>query len=100
MLEVVEGHEHVGDHQRHVGDPEGVRTGLWKRLDCAHEVVAEEADGAAGERRSIGDRRLAVARDLLRRERVGIAVFPERPAQDRARAKADERVAPDATLLG
>ena len=62
MLEVVEDDEHVGEHQRHVGQPERVGVGLAERLDGAHEVVAEEADRAAGERRQVGQRRLARAR--------------------------------------
>ena len=53
VLEVVEDDEHVGEHQRHVGQPERVRAGLAERLDRAHEVVAEEADRAAGERRRV-----------------------------------------------
>ena len=46
----------VGDHQRHVGQPERVGVGLAERLDRADQVVAEEADGAAGERRQALDR--------------------------------------------
>ena len=67
MLEVVEDDEHVGEHQRHVRQPEHVRVRVAERLDGADEVVAEVADRAAGERREVGQRRLAVAADLARR---------------------------------
>ena len=40
---VVEGDQHVGDHQRHVGQPERVGVRLAERLDRADQVVAEEA---------------------------------------------------------
>ncbi len=53
MLEVIEDHQHVGQHQRHVRQPEQVGVRLAERLDGAHEVVAEEADRAAGERRRV-----------------------------------------------
>ena len=77
MLEVVEDDEHVGEHQRHVGQAEHVRVGLAERLDGAHEVVAEEADRAAGERRPVGERRLAVLGDLGGGDRVGVAAVAE-----------------------
>ena len=73
VLEVVEDDEHVGEHQRHVGQAELVGVRLAERLDGAHEVVAEEADRAAGERRQVGQRRLALARDLGGGERVRVA---------------------------
>ena len=99
MLEVVEHDEHVGEHQRHVGQAEHVRVRLAERLDGADEVVAEVADRAAGERRQIRQRRLPVAADLARRDLVRVAVVAERPPHDGARAHADERVAPDALAL-
>ena len=57
VAQVVEDEQHVGDHQRHVGQPERVGVRLAERLDRAHQVVAEEADRAAGERRQALDRR-------------------------------------------
>ena len=99
VLEVVEGDDHVGEHQRHVGQPERVGVGSGSALDGAHAVVAEEADRAARERGRLRRRRLAVARDLGRRERVGVAAVGERPAQHAARLVADERPAPDALAL-
>ena len=56
VAEVVEDEQHVGDHQRHVGQPERVGIRLAERLDRADQVVAEEADGAAGEGRQALDR--------------------------------------------
>ena len=99
MLEVVEDHEHVGEHQRHVRQPDGVRVGVAQRLDGAHEVVAEEADGAAREGRRVGERRLAEGADLGSGQRVGVAAIAQRPAHDLARAHADEAEAPDALAL-
>ena len=55
VAQVVEGDDHVGEHQRHVRQPEHVRVGLRQALDGAHAVEAEEADGAARERRQAGD---------------------------------------------
>ena len=81
------------------GSPSGSGLGVAERLDRAHEVVAEEAHRAAGERRRVGHRRLVEAGDALGRERVGIAAVGQRPAQHRARAEADERPAPDALAL-
>ena len=72
MLEVVEDHQRIGEHQRHVGQAERVWVGLAQRLDRAHEVIAEEADGSAREGRSVAHRGLAEASDARRRERVGI----------------------------
>ncbi len=118
--QVVEDDHRVGDHQRHVGQPERVGVGLPERLHRADQVVAEEADGAAGERRQpldrrrlaggeargdggvgiggrlAGDRRLAGRRALaapLREDALA-------PAQDRARPQPDERVAANLALLG
>ena len=56
VAQVVKDEQQVGDHQRHVGQAERVGVWLAKRLDRAHEVVAEEANGAAGERRQAFDR--------------------------------------------
>ena len=99
MLEVVEDHEHVGEHQRHVRQPDGVGVGVAERLDGAHEVVAEEADRAARERRRLGEGRLAEGADLGGGQRVGIAAVAQRPAHDLARAHADEAEAPDPLAL-
>ena len=99
MLEVVEDDEAVGEHEREVGQPELVGVGVAERLDRAHEVVAEEADGPARERRQVAQRRLAVAADLARGELVGVALVAQRPAHDGTWAQADERVAPDALAL-
>jgi hypothetical protein len=99
VLEVVEHDEHVGQHQRHVGEPEDVGVGLGeRRLDGAHEVVAEVADGAAGERGSAGEGRLAQRRGAPG-DGVRVARIAQRPAHHLARAHADERVAPDALAL-
>ena len=119
MAQVVEDEHHVGDHQRHVGQPERVGVGLAERLDRAHQVVAEEADRAAGEGRQALDRRQPVAVQVLGDGRVGIGRLVRAsarrrrgrlaaplgedavaPAQHRARAEADERVAADLALLG
>jgi hypothetical protein len=101
VLEVVEDDEHVGEHQRHVGQPDDVGVRVAQGLDRAHEVVAEEPDRAAGERRRLGERRLAESADLGGSQRVGVAGVAERPAHDLARAHADEAEAPDALpLLG
>ena len=91
--------EHVGEHQRHVGQAELVGVGLAERLDRAHAVVAEEADRAAGERRAVGERRLAVLGDLGGGDRVRVAAVGEAPAHDLARLDADERPAADALAL-
>ena len=73
MAQVVEDEHHVGDHQRHVGQAERVGVGLAERLDRAHQVVAEEADGAAGERRQALDRRrLELRRGGAATARVGV----------------------------
>ena len=120
MAEVVEDEHRVGDHQRHVGEAELVGVRLAERLDRADEVVAEEADGAACERRQVGDRGRLVAGEALGDGAVGVGrgldlgrrAAGERrvagpfgelavaPAQHRARAQADERVAADLALLG
>ena len=102
VAQVVEGEDHVGEHQRHVRQPDHVRVGLREALDRAHAVVAEEADRAARERnpaRPAVDRRLAVARDLALGELVGVAAVGEAPAHDVARLVADERPAADALAL-
>ena len=58
------------------GRPSGSGFGRAQRLDGAHEVVAEEADRAARERRRVAHRRLAEAPDVRRGERVGISLAP------------------------
>ena len=99
VLEVVEGDERVGQHQREVGQPDRVLVRRAERLDRAHAVVAEEADRAARERRQAGQRRLALALHLGGGERVRVAAVGEAPAHDPARPVADERPAPDALAL-
>ena len=54
VVEVVEDEQDVGDHQRQVGQAERIGVGRAERLDRAHQVVAEQADGATGERRQAG----------------------------------------------
>ena len=101
MAQVVEREDDVGQHQRHVREPDRVRVGLGQPLDGAHAVVAEEADRAARERRQAVHRRLAVARHLGGGERVRVAAVGQAPADDAARLVADERPAADALpLLG
>ena len=71
---VVEGDEQVGDHQRHVGQADRIGIRLGERLDRADQVVAEEADGPAGERRQLvrlGD--LEAAEVVRRPPRTGPA---------------------------
>ena len=97
--EVVEGDDHVGEHQRHVGQADRVRVRAGQPLDGAHAVVAEEADRAAGERDRLVGRRLPEAPDLVRGERVRVAAVGQRPAHDLARLVADERPAADALAL-
>ena len=77
MFQMVEDNEGVGEHQCHVRQPEWVGIYLPKRLDRAHEVVPEEADGAAREWRpgcaaqvEVG---LVEAAGRLRGGRVGVA---------------------------
>ncbi len=71
------------------------------RLGAAHEVVAEQPDRAAGERRQAVERRDPPAAQLLGDEPVGIGVLAEHQPDHRARAEAEERPAPDLlTLLG
>ena len=54
VLEVVE-HEHgVGQQKGHLGQAEVVRRRVGKVFEAPHEVVAEVADEAAGERRQGG----------------------------------------------
>ena len=100
VLEVVEHDQRVGQHQRQVGHADRVGVRLAERLDGAHEVVGEHADRAAGERRQVRERRGVEAVELRGGERVRVAGIAERPAQHLARAEADERVAPDAALVG
>ena len=69
---VVEGHQHVGDHQRHVGEADRVGVRLAERLDGADQVVAEEADGAAGERRQLLRLRDLETGEVVRHRRVGV----------------------------
>ena len=50
-VEVVEDDEAVGDHQHRVGQPQRVRRRRRQALDGADQVVAQVADGPAGEAR-------------------------------------------------
>ena len=73
VAQVVEGHHHVADHQRHVRHVQRVGVGLpHRRLGEAHQVVAEQAHGTAGERRQALQRRGAVALQLQRHDRVRV----------------------------
>ena len=120
VLLVIEGDQHVGDHQRHVGEADRVGVGRAQRgLDRAHQVVAEEADRAAGERRQLLGLGDLVAAEVLGDRAVGVgdlggpgrlvvwagaalvlAQDPVAPAQDRPRAEAEEGEAAEAALLG
>jgi hypothetical protein len=101
VAEMVEGDDHVGEHERHVGQAHGIRVGARQPLDGAYAVVAEEAHGAAGERDRLLGGRLSEAPDLVRRQGVRVAAVGQRPAHHLARLVADERPAPDALpLLG
>ena len=100
VLEVIERDQRVGQHQREVGQPDRIRVGRAERLNRADQVVGEQAHRATGERRQVGQGRDPQAAELGLGERVRIALVAERPAQHLARAKADERVAPDAPLVG
>ena len=51
VLEVVEHEYRVGQQERHLGQAEVVRRRVRERLQAPHQVVAEVADEAAGERR-------------------------------------------------
>jgi hypothetical protein len=115
VAHVVERNERLGDDQRHVRETDRVRVRLGERLNRADEVVAEEADRAAGERRQAVDRGDRVTVEVLADRRVGVGHPPRRgrggigfgllgeltggPAEHRARPKADERVAPEPPLL-
>ncbi len=77
MLEVVEDDERVAQHQGHVGQAERVGVRRAERLDRADEVIAEEADGPAGERRQPGERSLTVALDGFGGHGVRIALVAE-----------------------
>ena len=110
---MVEGEHQLADHQRQVGQAERVGVRLAERLDRAHEVVAEEADRAAGERRQLlrlgdrepaedlGGRAVRVGDGAARRpRRRGLGQRAVRPAQLEPRAEAEERVAAEPALLG
>ena len=111
VAQVVERHEHVGHHQREIGHTGVVRSRRPDgRLRRAHEVVAEQAHRAAGERRQPLERRRAPATELLGHERVGVLRFAllavdgepaALHADHAARPEAEERPAPDPLpLLG
>ena len=105
----VEREQRVGEHEAGVRQVEVVLEPRRQPLEPAHRVVGEEADGAARERRQplVGDH--AVARQLVleQRERVARVVAvplavaqelgpPALGAEDRARPRAEEGVAPGA----
>ena len=113
MAEVVEGEHQLADHQRQVRQAERVRVRRAERLDRAHQVVAEEADRAAGERRQqvrlgdgelgqrLGDGAVGVRDGAAHHlADLGPGQRAVRPAQLEPRAEAEERVAPEAPLLG
>jgi hypothetical protein len=93
VLEVVERDEHVGQHQRHVRQPEHVGLGSGRRSTARTQSKPKKPTAASRERRQAGDRRLAVLGDGLAGERVGVSPVFEAPAQHAARAPADERPA-------
>ena len=99
VAQVVEGDDHVGEHQRHVRQAEHVRIRLWQALDGAHAVEAEEADGAAGERRQAGDLGLAVLGDRVAGDRVRVPPSSRLQRMTLLRAPADERPAADLLAL-
>ena len=99
VLEVVEGDDDVGQHERHVGQADRVGVDGRQALDGAHAVVAEEADRAAREGDRLVGRRLPEAADLGRRQRVRVAAVGQAPAHHLARLVADERPAADALAL-
>ncbi len=102
VAQMVEGHQQLGDHHGHLGHAQLVGVGLpHAGLDGAHQVVAEQAHGAAGERRQPVDRGERQAAQLLLHHRVGIALVAALPADHRAGAEAEERPAAEPlTLLG
>jgi hypothetical protein len=117
VLEVVEHEDSVGQQEGHLGQAEVVRRRVREVFEAPHEVVAEVADEAAGERRQGGARaarRRPVTGDQLGRgrERIGVldlqavAVLlhreaPVRVGHEGAGADAEKRVAPQVlTLLG
>jgi hypothetical protein len=102
VAQVVERQQHVGHHQRQIGDADVVAVRLADgRLGAADQVVAEQADRAAGERRQPLQRGDPEAVQLLGHCRVGIRVVAERHPDRRARVHPEERPAPDALpLLG
>ena len=113
VLQVVECEHHLAHHQRQVGKPERIRIGRAEVLDRAHEVVAEDADRPAGERRQLVAVGKPVAVEQPGDRTVGIVLVglldpvalvdgqpALRPADHRVRAEAEERVAAEAPLLG
>ena len=82
VLEVVE-HEHrVGQQERHLRQAEVVRRRVRQRLEPPHEVVAEVADEAAGERRQgcrLAARRRPVAAHEVGDGGEGVVVLDAQP---------------------
>ena len=82
------------------GSAERIGVRLAERLDRAHEVVAEVADRAAGERRRV--RAAAPGRSARPRSAASAYGSPASPSDQRSTARgpeADERPAPDALAL-
>ena len=119
MAHVVEDDQHVAHHQRHVREADRVGIRLAQRLHRANQVVAEEPDRAARERRQVVDRRQPVAAEVVADRRVGVggtvagarlgaggriarplAEHAVLPAKHRAGAEAEKGVAAEASLLG
>jgi hypothetical protein len=73
VAQVVEDHQRVGDHQRHVGRSDVVGVGRGQALHRAHQVVSEHADRTARKWRQVVERRNPVGGEVLRDsgERVG-----------------------------
>ncbi len=113
MLEMVEGEHQLANHERQVGEADRVRVGRAQRFNRAHEVIAEESDGAARKRRqglgaghrvarqALGNRAVWVSH--LAVDLLGVATDSQQaiaPAQLLSWPKAEERVATEAALLG
>jgi hypothetical protein len=109
VAEVIEREQDVGDHHGEVRQPELVRVRLAdRRLEAAHEVVAEHPDRAARERRQAVERGEPVAADLVGDggvrvgERALGAVDGEHPGlepHNAPRLDAEEGPAPEALAL-
>jgi hypothetical protein len=109
VLEVVEGQQEVGDHEREVRDSKRIGAGRSDgRLGVAGEVVAEEAHRAAGEGRKVEVGRRLVALELACHRGEGVVKGPflavhreHAPVEpdDGPRLEAEERPAAEALAL-